>query len=64
MDDGRGWIHSLTGGTAASIGWYDSNFAALGVLVETLVDRRTMIRSLIEVFRMSVSSLFPKWMEN
>lgn len=44
--------------------WYDSNFNALGVLVEMLVDRRTMIRPLIDAFRKSVRNPFPKWREN
>jgi hypothetical protein len=44
--------------------WYDSNFTALGVLVEMLVDRRTMIRPLIEAFRVSVRNPFPKWRES
>jgi hypothetical protein len=45
-------------------GWYDSNCNALGALVEMLVDRRTMIRPLIEAFRTSVRNPFPKWREN
>jgi hypothetical protein len=45
-------------------GWYDSNSTALGVLVEMLVDRRTMIRPLIDAFRMSVRNPFPAWREN
>jgi hypothetical protein len=45
-------------------GWYDSNLIALGVLVEMLVDRRTMIRPLIDAFRMSVRNPFPRWREN
>ena len=44
--------------------WYASNFTALGVLVQMLLDRRTMIRPLIEAFRMSVRNPFPKWREN
>jgi len=44
--------------------WYDSNSRALGVLVEMLVDRRTVIRPLIDAFRMSVRNPFPKWGEN
>jgi hypothetical protein len=44
--------------------WHDSNFTPLGVLVEMLVDRRTMIRPLIEAFRTSVRNPFPKWREN
>jgi len=44
--------------------WYDSNFTALGVLVDKLVDRRTIIRPLIEAFRVSVRNPFPKWREN
>jgi hypothetical protein len=44
--------------------WYDSDFPALGALVEMLVDRRTVIRPLIDAFRMSVRNPFPQWREN
>lgn len=44
--------------------WYDSNFRAFGVLVEMLVDRRTVIRPLIDAFRLSVRNPFPKWRGN
>jgi hypothetical protein len=44
--------------------WYDSNDDAMGNLVEMLIVRRTMIRPLIDAFRISVRNPFPNWREN
>jgi hypothetical protein len=54
----RSIAHQIPGG------WYDSNFSAFGVLVELLVDRRTMIRPLIDAFRKSERNPFPHWRDN
>lgn len=43
--------------------WYDSDFAALGKLVETLIERQTRIRPLIDAFRKSHRNPFPNWRE-
>ncbi len=44
--------------------WYDSNIGAMRDLVKSLIDRRTMVRPLIDAFRMSVRTPFPNWREN
>jgi hypothetical protein len=44
--------------------WYESNFGALGDLVEGLIGRRAAIRPLIDAFRQSPRNPFPKWRKN
>ena len=43
--------------------WYEGDQEALERLVETLCDRRRMIRRLITLFRESVRNPFPNWRE-
>jgi hypothetical protein len=43
--------------------WYGGNKCALEALVRMLVDRRTMIRSLLTAFRLSSRKPFPNWGE-
>jgi hypothetical protein len=42
-------------------GWYDSDLSSLECLGETLINRRTQVRHLVELFRDSTRNPFPKW---
>ena len=43
--------------------WYESDDDALVKLAKTLIDRREMVRGLIEAFRVSERRPFPEWRE-
>jgi hypothetical protein len=44
--------------------WYECDHAGLNRLVETLYQRRGMIRELIAAFRASTREPFPNWKAN
>jgi hypothetical protein len=44
--------------------WYESQADELEKLVAMLIERRGMVRGLIEAFRVSVRRPFPEWREN
>ncbi|HEV2397779.1 MAG TPA: HipA family kinase [Candidatus Sulfotelmatobacter sp.] len=44
--------------------WYGGEWDELEALVRKLLERREMVRGLIEIFRVSVRRPFPKWREN
>ncbi len=44
--------------------WYDGEWDELEALVSKLIERRELVRGLIEVFRVSARRPFPKWREN
>jgi hypothetical protein len=44
--------------------WYGDDYAALNRMVESLYQRRRVIRDLINAFRNSSRNPFPNWTEN
>jgi hypothetical protein len=44
--------------------WYGSDWGALEILAQTLIDRRERVRELIAAFRTSPRKPFPNWLED
>jgi hypothetical protein len=44
--------------------WYGGDWDELQGLVRKLIERRELVRGLIEIFRVSMRRPFPKWREN